>query len=296
MRFAAAALTVLLGAGSNLASAQALQPIPKLEARVTDMTGTLTAGQQAELEQKLRDFESRKGAQIGVLLVATTQPEEIEQYSIRVVEAWKLGRRKVDDGVLLIIAKNDHALRIEVAYGLEGVLTDAMSSRIIEDTMKPLLRQGQYFAAISAGVDQMMKLIDGEPLPPPDRTWQEQRPVHWNFLPVVLFAFLFGSGILRAIFGRTAGSLLSAGGIGLLVFAFTQVLAFAIGAAVVSFLLAMIGMGSAWSSRRYGGGFGGGGFGGFGGGFGGGGFGGGGGGGFSGGGGSFGGGGASGRW
>jgi uncharacterized protein len=291
MRIAAAALTVLLGAGSNFAGAQALQPIPKLEARVTDMTGTLTAGQQAELEQKLRDFESRKGAQIGVLLVPTTQPEEIEQYSIRVVEAWKLGRRKVDDGVLLIIAKNDHALRIEVAYGLEGVLTDAMSSRIIEDTMKPLLRQGQYFAAISAGVDQMMKLIDGEPLPPPDRTWQEQRPVHWNFLPVVLFAFLFGSGLLRAIFGRTAGSLLSAGGIGLLVFAFTQVLVFAIGAAAVSFLLAMIGMGSAWSSGRYGGGFGG-----FGGGFGGGGFGGGGGGGFSGGGGSFGGGGASGRW
>ena len=160
--------------------------------------------------------------------------------------------------------------------------------------MKPLLRQGQYFAAISAGVDQMMKLIDGEPLPPPDRTWPEQRPVHWNFLPVVLFAFLVGSGILRAIFGRTAGSLLSAGGIGLLVFALTQVLAFAIGAAVLSFLLAMIGMGSAWSSGRYGGGFGG-----FGGGFGGGGFGGGGfggGGGFSGGGGGFAGGGSSGHW
>ena len=111
-----------------------------------------------------------------MLLVPTTQPEEIEQYSIRVVEAWKLGRKKVDDGALLILAKNDHTLRIENGYGLEGVLTDAATNRIIEDTMVPLLRQGQYFAAISAGVEQMMRLIDGEPLPPPDRTWQHNRP------------------------------------------------------------------------------------------------------------------------
>src|ERR1700733_1488046 len=175
MRLAFAVLVLLLGAALHDSRAQALQPIPKLQARVTDLTGTLTAGQQAELEQKLRDFESRKGAQIAVLLVPTTQPEEIEQYSIRVVEAWKLGRKKVDDGALLILAKNDHSLRIENGYGLEGVLTDVMSNRIIEDTMVPLLRQGQYFAAISAGVDQMMRLIDGESLPPPDRTWQPQR-------------------------------------------------------------------------------------------------------------------------
>jgi uncharacterized protein len=286
MRLAVAALTVLLGAVLNTAAAQSLQPIPKLETRVTDLTGTLTAGQQAELEQRLRDFESRKGAQIAVLLVPTTHPEEIEQYSIRVVEAWKLGRNKLDDGALLILAKNDHSLRIENAYGLEGVLTDAMSNRIIEDTMVPLLRQDQYFAAISAGVEQMMKLIDGEALPPPDRTWQHQRPVHWNFLPVLFFVFLIGSAVLRAIFGRVAGSLLSAGGMGLLVFVLTQALVFALGAAVLSFVLAIVGVGSGWSSGRYGG---------YGGGFGGG-FGGGAGGGFSGGGGSFGGGGASGRW
>jgi uncharacterized protein len=286
MRLAVAALTVLLGAVLNTAAAQSLQPIPKLETRVTDLTGTLTAGQQAELEQRLRDFESRKGAQIAVLLVPTTHPEEIEQYSIRVVEAWKLGRNKLDDGALLILAKNDHSLRIENGYGLEGVLTDAMSNRIIEDTMVPLLRQDQYFAAISAGVEQMMKLIDGEALPPPDRTWQHQRPVHWNFLPVLFFVFLIGSAVLRAIFGRVAGSLLSAGGMGLLVFVLTQALVFALGAAVLSFVLAIVGVGSGWSSGRYGG---------YGGGFGGG-FGGGAGGGFSGGGGSFGGGGASGRW
>ena len=150
---AATALVVVaaFSAAFSVAAAQALQPIPKLEARVTDVTGTLTAGQQAELEQKLADFEARKGAQIAVLLVPTTQPEEIEQYSIRVAEAWKLGRKKVDDGALLILAKDDHKLRIENGYGLEGVLTDAASNRIIEDTMVPLLRQGQYYAAISAG-------------------------------------------------------------------------------------------------------------------------------------------------
>jgi uncharacterized protein len=285
MRVTLSALALIFGALLNVAAAQSPQPIPKLEARVTDLTGTLTAGQQAELEQKLRDFESRKGAQIVVLVVPTTQPEEIEQYSIRVVQAWKLGRSKTDDGALLILAKNDHSVRIENGNGLEGVLTDVMSNRIIEDTMLPLLRQGQFFAAISAGIDQMIKLVDGEPLPPPDRTWQHQRPQRLNSFPVVIFAFLISSAVLRSIFGRVGGSLLSGGAIGVLVFFLTQTIGFAIGAAVVSFVLGLLGVGAGWSSGGFGG-FGGGGFGG----------GSGGGGGFSGGGGSFSGGGASGRW
>src|SRR5579862_1903660 len=212
MRLRLAALAWVLGAlALSDASAQSLQPIPRLEARVTDVTGTLTAAQQAELEQKLADFESRKGAQIAVLLVPTTQPEEIEQYSIRVVEAWKLGRKAVSDGALLILAKNDRALRIENGYGLEGVLTDAATNRIIEDTMVPMLRQGQYFAAISAGVDQMMRLIDGEPLPAPDRAWQHSRPVGWNALPFLFFGFLIASNVLRGVFGRPLGAALTAG-------------------------------------------------------------------------------------
>ncbi|HEY4972422.1 MAG TPA: YgcG family protein [Steroidobacteraceae bacterium] len=289
MRLLMAATALVLGAALSVAGAQALQPLPKLEARVTDVTGTLTAAQQAELEQKLADFEARKGAQIAVLLVATTAPEEIEQYSIRVAEAWKLGRKKVDDGALLILAKDDHKLRIENGYGLEGVLTDAASNRIIEETMVPLLRQAQYFAAISAGVDQMMRLIDGEQLPPPDRTWQHRGPHNWNFLPFLFFGVIFGSSILRSMFGRTGGALLSGGAVGLVVFLLTQLLGIAIGAAVISGLLALVlgASGGGWSS-------GGGGFGGLGGGLGGG-FGGGGGG-FSGGGGGFGGGGASGSW
>jgi uncharacterized protein len=287
MRLRAASLIVgfvlclVVTAGS--AYAQALQAIPKLEARVTDVTGTLTAAEQAQLEQKLADFEARKGAQIAVLLVPTTAPEEIEQYSIRVVEAWKLGRKKVDDGALMIIAKNDRTLRIENGYGLEGVLTDAMSGRITADTMVPLLKQGQYFAAITAGVDQMIQLISNESLPPPDPTWRQQRPQHWNSLPIVIFAFLFGSTVLRSMFGRVAGSLLTGGALGVLVFFLTQAVLAAAGAAVAGVFLALIGIGSGWSSGGFGGGFGG--FGG-----------GGGGGGFSGGGGNFGGGGASARW
>lgn len=277
--------------GASAARSQALQPIPKLEARVTDLTGTLTAGQQAELEQKLRDFEARKGAQIAVLLVNTTAPEEIEQYSIRVAEAWKLGRSKVDDGALLILAKGDRRIRIENGYGLEGVLTDAASNRIIEDTMVPLLRQGQYFGAISAGVEQMMRLIDGEELPAPDVNWQSQHPLHLNNLPVVLFALLVASNVLRGIFGRPLGAALTGGGAGVVAYLISQSLLIALGAGVLSLFIALLlGLGGGgWRS----GGFGGwGGFGGLGGG-GGGNFGGGG---FSGGGGSFGGGGASGRW
>jgi uncharacterized protein len=290
VRLLSALLVLFLGSAVNLAAAQTLQAIPKLETRVTDLTGTLTAAQQAELEQKLGDFEARKGAQIAVLLVATTQPEEIEQYSIRVVEAWKLGRKKVDDGALLIIAKNDHTLRIENGYGLEGVLTDAASNRIIQDTMVPLLRQGQYFTAISAGVDQMMRLIDGEPLPAPDRTWQNQRAQNRNLVPLAFFGIFVFSSLLRTMFGRTAGAALSAGGAGLVVFLLTQALALALGAGVLALLVALF-VGTGGGGWRSGGGFGG--FGGFGGGFG---LGGGGGGGFSGGGGGFGGGGASGSW
>ncbi|HEY3809111.1 MAG TPA: YgcG family protein [Steroidobacteraceae bacterium] len=294
MRLLSALAVLCVAAVGAGAHAQALQPVPKLEARVTDLTGTLTAEQQAQLEQKLRDFEARKGTQIAVLLVPTTQPEQIEQYSIRVAEAWKLGRKQVDDGALLILAKNDRALRIENGYGLEGVLTDAATNRIIEDTMLPMLRQGQYFAAISAGVDQMMRLIDGEPLPPPDVHWQQQRPPHWNNFPLLLFGFLIASNVLRGLFGRTLGAALSAGGTVLVVYLISQAILLAIGAGVVALLAALLfGLGGGgWRSGGFGG-WGGnvGGFGGFGG-FGGGG----GGGGFSGGGGTFGGGGASGRW
>lgn len=272
-------------------AALALQPIPKLEARVTDLTGTLTAAEQAELEQKLRAFEARKGAQIAVLVVATTNPEDIEQYSIRVVESWKLGRAKPDDGVLVLLAKDDHTARIEVGYGLEGALTDATSNRILDETMIPLFKQGQYFAGISAGVTQIMSVVDGEPLPPPDSSWKGNGNAIFHALPVLFFGFIIASSILRAIFGRVGGAAATAGLAGVVAWVLSQLLAAALGVAVLGFLLSLVlGLrGGGWTSG--GGGFGG--LGGWGGGLGGGGFGGGG---FSGGGGGFGGGGASGRW
>jgi len=287
-------LILMLLAGA--ASAQDLQPVPALEARVTDRTGTLTAGQQAELEQKLAAFEQRKGAQVALLIVPTTQPEAIEQYSIRVVDAWKLGRKQTDDGVLLLVALQDRALRIEVGYGLEGVLPDAIASRIINDTIKPLFRQGDIYGGVTAGLQQIMQVVDGEPLPPPDRSWKRPADRLTGVVPVLIFGALIIGTFLRALLGRTLGALATGGATGALVWVFSQVLGLAIGAGLMALIFSFI-AGLASTGRGIGrrgppwGGWGGGGFGG--GGFGGGGFGGGG---FGGGGGGFGGGGASGRW
>ena len=129
-------------------------PVPPLQARLTDLTGTLTGEQQAGLEQSLRAFETRKGTQIAVLIVPTTKPEEVEQYALRVVEQWKLGRKKVEDGALLLIAKDDRTLRVEVGYGIEGALNDATAKRIVNEVIAPRLKVGDYFGGVSAGVDR----------------------------------------------------------------------------------------------------------------------------------------------
>lgn len=284
-----ALIAAALGSSAALA-AQGLQPIPKLETRVTDLTGTLTAGEQAEIDARLAAFEARKGAQLAVLMVPTTAPETIEEYGVRVASAWKLGRAKPDDGALLLIAKDDRALRIEVGYGLEGALTDVTSKRIIDQIMVPLLRQGSYAGAVSAGLDQVMRVIDGEPLPPPDRTWEGDGS--WvNYLPFLIIGYLVASSLLRAIFGRVLGATFSGLATGGVLWMLSSLLGLAAVGALAGFLFALVTGGAAsWSAggNRHGGlgggwgGLGGGGFGG--------------GGGFSGGGGGFGGGGASGRW
>jgi uncharacterized protein len=298
-------LAVLLVAAlpPGMALAQNLQPVPPLQVRVTDLTGTLTAGQQAELDGKLAAFERRKGAQVALLIVPTTQPEAIEEYSIRVVDAWKLGREKPGDGVLLLVALQDRALRIEVGYGLEGVLPDAIAFRIIDETIRPLFRQGDIYGGVSAGLNRIMQVVDGEQLPPPDRSWRTSGDRLFGFLPFLFIGVLVAGAILRAVMGRTVGSLATGGLTGGVIWLLSHVLGFAIAGGVLAWLFAMfIGLATRGGWPRSGGGLGG--FGGFGGGgFGGGGCGGGGcgggrwgGGGFSGGGGGFGGGGASGRW
>jgi uncharacterized protein len=269
--------------------------IPPLKARVTDLTGTLSAQQREALEQTLAEFEKRKGAQIAVLMVPTTQPETIEEYAVRVEEAWKLGRKGVDDSALLVVAKNDRRLRIEVGYGLEGALPDAIAKRIIDNDITPRFKQGDFYGGIRAGVDRIMRVAEGEKLPPPAAHGPAPNGFHPEFLIVLIFAIVVGGTVLRALFGRVAGSGLGGAVAGFVGWMFIGSLAIAIvvGAFVFAFLLAS-GVGGGYRRSGWGGGpwLGGGGFGG--GGFGGGGFGGGGG--FSGGGGGSGGGGASGSW
>src|SRR6201988_83265 len=156
------------------AAALALVAVPPLSGRVVDQTGTLSAGDVASLTQTLKDLETRKGSHVAVLIVPTTDGEAIEQYSLRVAEAWKIGRKKIDDGALLVIAKNDRRLRIEVGYGLEGVLTDVTSKRIIDEIITPKFKSGDFAGGISAGVDRMIGLINGEKLPEPEAP-------HWDY-------------------------------------------------------------------------------------------------------------------
>lgn len=159
---------LLLGAGLLLASLVAwadVPPIPALTARVTDLTATLSGDQRQHLEQQLAALEAKSGAQLAVLLVPTTGDDSIEDYAVRTFEKWKLGQKKVDDGVLLLVAKNDRTLRIEVGYGLEGAITDVQAGRIISEQITPQFRQGNFYGGIQAGVDSLVQLIDAEKNP-----------------------------------------------------------------------------------------------------------------------------------
>ncbi len=262
--------------------------VPPLKGRVTDLTATLTQEQLASLEQMLQSFEARKGSQIAVLMVPSTAPETVEQYALRVAEQWKVGRKKVDDGAILVVAKDDRTLRIEVGYGLEGPLNDATANRIIREVIVPRFREGDFYGGINAGVDRIIRVIDGEPLPAPAKAAPRVEGGLLQMLPVLLILVLVGGAVLRAVLGRLFGSMAAGGAVGALAWLLAGTLGIALIAGIVAFFFTLVGGGGA--GRRYYGGF----PGGFGGGFGrGGGFGGGG---FRGGGGSFGGGGASGRW
>ncbi len=284
LRGAAAAL--LLAAGALAAPAAATVPVPPLSGHVVDQTGTLSVEQKAVLEQDLAAFESAKGSQLAVLMVATTAPEAIEQYSLRVAEKWKLGRKRVDDGAILVIAKDDRALRIEVGYGLEGALTDLTSKRIIDETIVPRLRRQDYFGGILAGIGRIIDVVNGEPLPPPQADATAGRGGFGPFVPVLVILALGIGGALRAALGKLPGALLTGGIVTAIAWMLAGTLGLALLAGTIALVFTLVGGGMVGRSI---GGF----YGGMGGG---GGFGGGGGGGFSGGGGSFGGGGASGRW
>lgn len=284
-------LTGLTGAAWAQTPAQGLQPIPALSARVVDTAGLLDAGSRQRIETTLAALETEKGAQVVFLTLATTAPEDIAAYANRVGNAWKIGRRGVGDGVLVIVARDDRAVRIEVAKTLEGAIPDLAAKMIIDEAITPAFRRGDYAAGLQAGADRISALVRGEALPAPARR-RVSIGEDISLMDFALFLFVavpVAAGVLRGVFGRRLGSLLTgagAGGIALLV---TSSVLIALAAAVLGGLLSLLGLSPLghYIGRRGGGGWGGSGTGGWG--RGGGGF-------RSGGGGDFGGGGASGRW
>jgi uncharacterized protein len=226
--------------------------VPPLKARVTDLTATLTSDQRAALEQKLAALEARKGSQVAVLLVPTTLPETVEQYAIRVFDQWKLGRKGMDDGVLLLVAKNDRKLRIEVGYGLEGAIPDAIAKRVMDEDIVPLFKQGNFYGGISAGTDRVSKLIEGESMPPPKRAtapgsgWSTET----YFIGFIILAM--ASQLLHSLLGRFLGAGVAgvaAGIVGYVLAGLTAAVIIGLIAFVISLFIGAAGRhGSGWSS------------------------------------------------
>lgn len=266
-RFLAVLFTLIV---NQYAFAQSV--LPELREPVTDLTATLSSEEVIALNQQLLNLHKTKGTQLAVVIVSTTESEAIEAYSLRLAEKWKLGRKGIDDGVLLLIAKDDRELRIEVGYGLEGVLTDVICKRIIEEIIIPEFKQNNFYQGIQAGVNQIIKVIDGETLPEPKKISVEEPYSIMAFLAIAILAVI---KFLRSLFGRLLAALIVGVSVGGIIWFFISLWMPAVVLGVVAFLLALSDMGS----NRFGG------FGSSSGG-----------GGFRGGGGGFGGGGASGRW
>lgn len=261
--------------------AAAQQPVPSLRARVTDNAAVLALEQASAIENRLAEFEKSKGSQIAVLIVQTTEPETIEQFALRAAETWKLGRKRVDDGVLFVVAVKDRRMRIEVGYGLEGALNDAVCKRIIDEIVKPHFKQGDYAAGISAGLEQMIRVISGEALPPPgfsfDKPDQAGKLLGFAFIAAIILGMALRDSIGRSLSATLSGAALILAGI------IVALMLPAVIMAIIAFVVVLTGKaGGRHAFGRHSGGWSGGSGGGSGG--------------FSGGGGSFGGGGASGGW
>ncbi|OQW69200.1 MAG: hypothetical protein BVN34_06825 [Proteobacteria bacterium ST_bin12] len=216
-----------------------LVAIPELKSRITDLTQTLSADQHAQLDSKLAAFEQQKGSQIAVLILSTTQPEDIAQYSIRVVEKWKIGREKIDDGVLILVAKDDRKIRIEVGYGLEGAIPDLIAKRVISEIISPQFKQGNFYGGLDAGVDKLIGLIHGEALPENKASAISGNAIE-NLLPILLFGGLISGLFLRNIFGTFGGSAVNGGLVGAAVWLLGLALGAAVIFAIVAFFFTMM--------------------------------------------------------
>ncbi|MDH3383196.1 MAG: YgcG family protein, partial [Deltaproteobacteria bacterium] len=215
-------------------------PVPPLTGPIIDQTGTLTTSQITALEQTLRAFEARKGSQVAVLIVPSSAPETIEQYSLRVAEQWKLGRKNVDDGAVLVVAKDDRALRIEVGYGLEGILNDATSKRIISDIIVPRFRQGDFYGGITDGVDRILRVIDGEPLPEPKGSPPSGIGNFLQYVPLLFIIAFVAGGVLHAVLGRFQGALVTGGSVAVVAWLVAGVVSIALIAGVIAFFFTLL--------------------------------------------------------
>ena len=265
MRFAARLLLALwLSAAGTLGlAADDLVAVPALKAHVTDLAGLLSGNQATALEARLAQFEKVHGSQIAILLVPTTQPEAIESYAIRVAEAWKIGRTGIEDGILLLVARNDRTLRIEVGRGLEGVLPDAVAKRIITEVIEPRFGEGDFFGGLQDGVMRIEAVLAGEPLPPPqERARGAPSADIWESLVPLAMLFVFvAGGLLRALFGRLLGGAVAGGVAFLGGWLLLGSVSLALLVAVVVFFLTLLGVAGVGGMRGLGGrgGFGGGG-------------------------------------
>ncbi|MBW8719870.1 MAG: TPM domain-containing protein, partial [Variovorax paradoxus] len=268
--------TVLLAAAAwaglaGAAWAQGLLPVPALTARMIDQTQTLAESERADLEAKLAAFEQRKGSQMVVLMVPTTAPEDIASYANRVGNAWKIGRKEVGDGILVIVAKNDRKMRIEVAKALEGAVPDLAAIRIIDEEMKPRFRNNDFAGGLNAAVARLIGLVDGEALPAPSSSGGSSKDssegIDWENLAIFLFVGVFvAAPIVRSIAGKKLGSVVMGGGIGVIAFLITTSIVIAVLAGLAALMVSLFSAVAATSPGRRGGGGGGGGFGGWGGG------------------------------
>src|SRR2546427_12779803 len=213
----AAGAILLLAA---LSSASGEVAVPPLKAHVTDLTGTLSASQLRDLDSRLSDFERSKGSQIAVLMLPSTKPETIEEYSIRLADAWKIGRARLDDGVILVVAKNDRKLRIEVGRGLEGAIPDGIANRVITEVITPRFKANDFYGGVAAGTDALMKLIEGEGLPAPRSgviVDGVHRAIDFQTIFLLFVALVLTGAIFGRLFGRVIGAGISGGVVGTIV-------------------------------------------------------------------------------
>ena len=230
--------------------------IPALSKRVTDLTATLSSAEEARIEARLKEFEAKKGAQVTVLIVGSTQPETIFDYSVRVTDAWKLGRKDVDDGVLFVVAKNDRKLQILTGRGVQGTLTDAMSKRIIGEVVAPKFRANDFAGGIEDGVAKIIDVLQGEALPPPQkkRVAVQQGTNIESFLVLGVLAALFVGPLLRSLLGRFLGASATGGVTGFAAWVIAGGMVFPIVAGIIIFFVVML-MGAMNFSRGGRGGF-----------------------------------------